>query len=108
MSLAKKISKLSLARFKVGAVLVKKNIVISTAYNTRKTHPKFGSGEYQTLHAEGHTICKAVRTRKNIYNTTIYVYRENGNLAKPCACCQKLLNSFNIDAIYSDGSTDAF
>jgi deoxycytidylate deaminase len=112
MSLAKSVSENSLLRFKVGAVLVQGNTILSAACNMRKTHPKFGSGEYQTLHAEGHALYKAVRNNWNnddsIYNATIYIYRENGNLAKPCECCQRFLDSFNIEAVYSDGTTDEF
>ena len=108
MSIAKRVSLNSLIKFRVGAVLVKGNTILSVAYNIKKTHPKFGSGNYQTLHAEGYALCKALRINKNINGATIYIYRDNGNLAKPCPCCQKLLNTFNIKAIYSDGTTDDF
>ena len=54
-------SKKSRHRFKLGAAIARGNKVLTKACNSRKTHPKFGAGEYNTLHAESHAICKAVR-----------------------------------------------
>lgn len=108
MKLAKKISLLSCLRFKVGAVLVRNNIILATAENLRKTHPRFGSGPYYSLHAEGHVIWKAIRKNIEITNSTIYVYRSNGGLAKPCKYCQDILKEFNIKAIYSNGTKEEF
>jgi deoxycytidylate deaminase len=102
MRLAIKESKKSKERFKMGASIAKGKRILSKAHNTRKTHPKFGSGNYQTLHAESHAIYKAVRMGVDIVGATIYVYRENNNLAKPCSCCMGLIHKYGIkDVIYS-------
>ena len=91
MRIAIKESHKSNHRFKLGACIAKGNKVLVRAHNTRKTHPKFGSGDYQTLHAESYAIYKAVRQGINLVGTTLYVYRRNNNLAKPCSCCMGLI-----------------
>jgi len=102
MRLAIKESHKSNHRFKLGACIARGNKVLVKAHNTRKTHPKFGAGEYQTLHAESHAIYKAVRQGINIKGTTLYVYRRNNNLAKPCRCCMALIHKYGIkEVIYS-------
>ena len=95
-------SKKSQHRFKIGAVIAKGKRILARAHNTRKTHPKFGSGEYSTLHAESHAIYKAIRQGINIKGSTIYVYRHNNNLAKPCECCMCLIKKYGIkEIVYS-------
>ena len=62
----------------------------------------FGSGNYQTLHAESYAIYKAVRQGISLKGTTLYVYRKNNNLAKPCPCCMGLVHEYGIkEVIYS-------
>ena len=95
-------SKKSQHRFKIGAVIAKGKRILARAHNTRKTHPKFGSGDYSTLHAESHAIYKAIRQGINIKGSTIYVYRHNNNLAKPCECCMCLIKKYGIkEIVYS-------
>jgi cytidine deaminase len=97
-------SKKSKSRFKIGAAIARKNKVLVCAHNIKKTHPKFGSGNYKTLHAESHAIYKAVRRGIDLSGTTIFVYRVNDLLAKPCKWCQKLINDHGIkEVIYSKG-----
>ena len=79
-------------RFKLGACIAKGRRILSKACNSRKTHPRFGSGEFKTLHAEGYAIYKAVRQGIDIKGATIYIYRRNNNLAKPCPCCMGLIH----------------
>ena len=89
-------------RFKMGAAIARGNKVLAAAPNSRKTHPKFGSGDYSTLHAESHAIYKAIRQGIDIVGATIYVYRRNNNLAKPCPCCMGLIHKYGIkDIVYS-------
>tara|TARA_R110000824_G_scaffold400848_1_gene609540 strand:+ start:844 stop:1185 length:342 start_codon:yes stop_codon:yes gene_type:complete len=90
-------------RFKLGACIAKGKRILSKAHNTRKTHPRFGAGEYQTLHAEGHAIYRAVRQGIDLKGTTIYIYRKNNNLAKPCACCMGLIHEHGITEIIYSG-----
>ena len=102
MRIAIKESHKSNHRFKIGAAIAKGKRVLSQACNTRKTHPKFGSGEYSTLHAESHAVYKAVRRGIDLRGATIYIYRHNNNLAKPCPCCTGLLSKYGIkDIVYS-------
>ena len=105
MRAAIKQSKKSKHRFKMGAAIAKGNKVLVAAYNSRKTHPKYGSGAYSTLHAESHAIYKAIMQGIDIRGATIYVYRANDNLAKPCSCCQALIKKYGIaDVVYSGNS----
>lgn len=102
MRAARKASEKSTHRFQLGAAIARKNKVLVTACNTCKTHPTFGSGNYNTLHAETHAIYKAVRQGINIEGATIYVYRKNNNLAKPCPCCMGMIHKHGIkEVIYS-------
>ena len=102
MRAAIKESKKSKSRFKMGAAIAKGNKVLVKAHNNRKTHPKFGSGAFNTLHAESNVIYKAIRQGVNLKGTTIYIFRENNNLAKPCPCCMGLIHKYGIkEVVYS-------
>lgn len=102
MRLAVKESKKSINRFKLGAVIAKGKRVLSKAHNIKKTHPEFGSGQFGTLHAESNAIYKAIRRGVDIKGSTIYIYRENSNLAKPCPCCMGLIHKYGIkEVVYS-------
>lgn len=87
-------------RAKVGAVIVRKNELVSVGYNQAKTHPlaaKFSKHpDAIYIHAELAAIIQATRfiSSQDWGHTTLYVYRtkyENGveiqGLAKPCAGC---------------------
>ena len=104
MRLAIKESNKSNHRFKLGACIARGNKILTKAHNSRKTHPKFGAGEYQTLHAESYAIYKAVRQGINLRGTTLYVYRRNNNLAKPCPCCMGLIHKYGIKKVIYSGS----
>lgn len=102
MKLAKEEAKKSRHRFPMGAAIVRGNRVLSTACNVNKTHPKYGSGKYQRLHAEGHAIYRAVRQGIDLSGASIYIYRRNNNLAKPCPCCMGMIHKHGIkEVIYS-------
>jgi len=102
MRVAIKEAKKSKHRFKLGAVITKKNKILSKACNVNKTHPQFGSGIFNNLHAEGNAIYKAVRQGIDLQGSTMYVYRDNNNLAKPCPCCMNLISKHGIrNIIYS-------
>jgi deoxycytidylate deaminase len=96
----------STARFKVGAAIARGKKVLAAAHNLWKTHPKFGSGFYGNLHAEGHAIYKALRMGHDLSGCTIYVYRKNNNLAKPCKHCQALIEKYGITDVVYSGATD--
>ena len=103
MRLAIKESQKSKHRFKLGAVIAKRNKILVSAHNVMKTHPKFGSGDYNTLHAEGHAIYKAIQRGLDLSGTTMYIYRDNNNLAKPCPCCVKLIHKYGIKGVVYSG-----
>jgi len=98
--IAKKASERSQERFKMGAVITRGNRVLAHGFNTNKTHPKFGSGEYKKVHAESSVICKCIRQRINLEGSSIWIYRRNEQLAKPCPCCMELIESVGIKDIY--------
>ena len=106
MRVAKKQAHQSTARFKVGAAIARGNKVLVAAHNIWKTHPKFGSGFYGNLHAEGHAIYKALRMGIDLSGCTIYVYRKKNNLAKPCKCCQALIEKHGIKYVIFSGDTN--
>ena len=88
-------------RFKLGAVIVdKRGKILGKATNSKKTHPRFGSGDYKCIHAEGGAIYKAVIIGHDVEDSTLYVYRQNGNMARPCSGCQDLLEKFKIKRVY--------
>ena len=102
MRLAIKESHKSNHRFQLGACIARGKRILSKAHNTRKTHSIFGAGEYKTLHAESYAIYKAVRQGINLEGSTLYIYRKNNNLAKPCRCCRALISKYGIsEVIYS-------
>jgi dCMP deaminase len=100
--LARKISKQSTHKFQIGAVLVKKNKILSIGYNQAdKTHPK-SPHPFKTIHAELDCILQI--SEEDVINTSIYIYREhaNGELAnaKPCIYCHGLLKNLGIKKVY--------
>lgn len=100
LELAKRESeKSSFKRFKMGAVLVSKGRVIGKGYNRNTTHPKLGSGYSKTMHCEGSAIQSALKQGINPSGSTLYIYRRNNNLAKPCKDCYNLLVEFGIDTV---------
>ena len=101
--LAKKVSKQSNYRIKMGAVLVRHSTPIATGYNQVKTNPTFG-GEYQlTIHAEASCIMEVRYI--NLKGTEMFIYRENKKsklpaLARPCNACLVLLENCGIKRIW--------
>jgi deoxycytidylate deaminase len=86
-------------RYRVGAVLVLSQNVISVGANSFKTHPKMG---FRTLHAE---ISALIGVRyKNINHSSIYVARLNSQgivgMAKPCTTCQTILKEYGVHEVY--------
>lgn len=90
-------------RFRLGAAVAKGKRVLVKAHNTTKTHPRFGSGEYNTLHAESNAIYKAARQGIDLEGATIYVFRANNNLAKPCPRCMELIEKHGIKKVVYSG-----
>lgn len=107
-TLAKRASTLAVHEaFKVGAVIVQGNRIISLGWNDQhKTHPgikRYGGNALQTLHAEAMAILRA-RHKANLKGAKMYVYRaiKDGTLAnaRPCATCQNIMKAFGINRMY--------
>lgn len=78
-------------RRKVGALIVKDNMIISDGYNgTPSGFPNICEDEHQhthpyVLHAEANAITKIARSSNNSSGATLYV------TASPCLECAKLI-----------------
>lgn len=100
MDLAKRASKKSNYHHRLGAVIVKKNKVISVGYNKpHKTHPRSNT-KYKTIHAELDAILGC--EKEDLKGATIYVLRDASagvNLAKPCPCCMELIQMVGIKKV---------
>lgn len=110
---AKNISELSdYNGVSIGSVVVYKNSVISTGFNSKKSHPtqsKYNKLRYEgyglpKLHAEIKALLHIKYLNINWGKTKIFVYREYKNgklaLARPCASCFQLIKDMNIKHIY--------
>jgi len=100
-------SRKATCRFRLGAVIVKNGKILSSAPNEKKTHPKWGSGDYKTLHAEGNAIYRAMRQGINVKGADMYIYREGNKVSKPCPCCSALMLEVGIKNIYYSGSPES-
>lgn len=105
-------------RYKIGAVIVYKNQVISVGWNTTKENPI--QKEYNiergfnvesaknSLHAEIHAIIKSKDLYVDWKKASIFVYREYKNgiraLAKPCPACEKAIRDLGIKNVYYTGT----
>jgi deoxycytidylate deaminase len=106
--LAVNMAKKSISRFRLGAVLARRNRVISTGFNDmRKSHPlqqKYARGIDFTmgLHAEVDS-CLGV-SRNELEGAELYVARilKDGTtaLSKPCEVCYRFLVNVGIKKIH--------
>jgi tRNA(Arg) A34 adenosine deaminase TadA len=107
LDLAIQIAKTSPSRCKIGAVLLKKSKVISTAVNLeKKSHPmqaklakKVGLDPKIYLHAEVHALVKA----KENADTIIVARVNNQGLLRnslPCPICRLAIESEQIKNVY--------
>lgn len=99
--LAQKLSYKSEYHHKIGAIVVKKNKIISVGFNKpHKTNPN-SPNKYKNIHAEFDAIWSS---EEDLKGASIYVFREhkNGQLAsaKPCKDCQKLIEYSGIRRVY--------
>lgn len=100
--MARRLSKKSPSKFKLGCVISNKNHVISVGFNNMgKTHPKI-DGAWKTLHAEAHALMGL--STKETNNCTVYVYRETKDgvpaMSKPCPLCETALREAGIKKVY--------
>lgn len=102
-------------RTKVGAVVVEKNHILSTGFNSNKTRPlqhKYNFYRDMTdyehsiarQHAEVDALSPLIGKEIDWSRVSIYVYRElkNGQkgCSRPCAACSKLIRDLGIKEIF--------
>jgi len=103
-------------RTKIGTVVVEKNRIISTGFNSNKTsrvqkeYDRFRDiddlTKYQPkVHAEVAALAPLInRPNINWKHVSIYIYRElkDGTVScsKPCPACMKLIRELGIKKIY--------
>lgn len=101
MRQAKTLSTKSTMSFQLGAVVYKKGRVIGRGYNSRKTHPKWGgTSKFLMLHAECAAMYDAEKNGHDLSGCTIYVYRKNNTLARPCPSCVKIMREHGIRKVF--------
>jgi deoxycytidylate deaminase len=104
---------------KMGAVIVYKNRIISTGFNSCKENPLQMKYNYfrdmvdnkdswkNKIHAEIMALSKIKEKDIDFKKVSIFVYRQykNGDLAlaKPCKACEQALKDFGIRDIYYTG-----
>ena len=96
------------SKFRLGAVLVHRNSIVSVGMNSYKTHPLMAARtEWPFLHAEQNAIIRA--GLDNCEGLDLYIARvlKNNTLAlsKPCAVCTELIKDVGIRNVFY--STDA-
>lgn len=100
LGLAKEASKQADYYHRLGAVIVKKNRVLSVGYNKpHKTHPE-SKTRFKTVHAEFDAIKKL--SEADLRGATIYVMRDaksGERMARPCQCCMDLIKLVGIKKI---------
>ena len=99
----------------IGAVVVEGNRILSTAYNSNKTHPlqhryniyrHFETYDHSQpkSHAEIAALSPLIGKEINWNRVSIFVYREDqhGNrlCCKPCEACSRLINDLGIKNIF--------
>ena len=118
-NLAKNVSELSdynKKNIKIGAVLVYKNKIISTGYNTNKTSPvqmKYNkyrenndeNRDYKAdehlpyIHAEMSCLLEAKDMDIDWNKASIFVYRESDGKLRNCRCCSACMNALKDKGI---------
>lgn len=94
-------------RKKVGAIIVKDNMIISDGYNGTPSGYKNccededGDTQWYVLHAEANAILKVAKSTQSAQNSTLYI------TLSPCKECSKLIIQSGIKrVIYKDEYKD--
>lgn len=111
---AKAISTMSdFPRVHIGCVVTDGHRIISSGFNTRRTHPiqkilnkeRFNAETPHSLHSESMALIPLIN-KKNINwkKCNVYIYRElkNGEMGmcRPCPSCEKLIRDLGIKHIF--------
>jgi len=106
LSIAESLCHKSPMTFKVGAILVDpKGRILGQGHNSYQTHPKYGTLKtpYRFMHAEGACLYNCSKKGLDSEGCTMYIFRRNWNLARPCKYCQALLLEAGVEkVVYTD------
>lgn len=105
LRIAKEWAKLSYCdRKKVGAIIVKDNMIISDGYNGTPSgyvnccEDENGETEWYVLHAEANAILKVAKSTQSAKNATLYI------TLSPCKECSKLIIQSGITRVVFNAS----
>jgi len=105
-----RVSELSEYKFQLGAVIFRKNQIISLGFNKNKTHPLPNRyNKHGTIHAEVDAILHADPDLLSGSSILVCRHLKNGSpaMAKPCKMCERILFDFGIrDVYWTTNSTD--
>ena len=94
-------------RKKVGALIVKDNMIISDGYNgtpsgfPNKCEDEKGNTKWYVLHAEANAILKTAKSTHSCHGSTLYL------TMSPCKDCSKLIHQSGIiRVVYIDNYKD--
>jgi len=99
------------SKFRLGAILVHRNSIVSVGMNSYKTHPLMAARtKWPFLHAEQNAIIRA--GLDNCEGLDLYIARvlKNNTLAlsKPCKVCIKLIKDVGIKNVYYSTNAKKF
>jgi len=101
VNLAKRAARGSKLPFRVGAVIIHRNQVISLGTNKAKTHPRSMTA-FKAIHAELDAVLGV--PLEELRGSTMYVIRITNSeliaMAKPCIHCMALLRQVGIRKIF--------
>ena len=99
IKLAQKLSEKSTMKYQLGVVIFNKSRIINTGYNRwlvvgRPTK----SHNHTSIHAELDAIVGC--SRQELWGSSIFVFRKNFRLAKPCKSCMKVIEAVGIKTVF--------
>lgn len=100
IQLAIKLSEKSTMRYHLSAIVFdKKHNIINTGYNRWLCQGHYNEKPlHSSIHAEEDAIIGC--SRRELYNSSIFVFRKNFQNARPCYNCMKLIKNAGITKIY--------
>jgi deoxycytidylate deaminase len=113
-NMARKLSLLStFPKHQVGCVVTLKGDVISTGFNSEKTHPlqkkyhvarDIPEWSVHKMHAEVDALKDIIHLNLDWKNICIYIYRKRNDqlfgMARPCKSCMALIRDLHISNIF--------
>ena len=104
LDIAKRVSKHSSYKYKLGAVIFNKGKIVAIGNNSTKTNPKLSKiFKHATLHAECDAILHCVNPQQ-LKGSSMFVVRETNDerpaMAKPCDMCVTMMYENGIKTVY--------